>query len=447
MWSEQWDDKIREAAGQAEPASGMEQGWQGMEPLLDKHLPQDRKKRRFFLLLFLLATSAGSVFLALEPGKMSQKATPASELSQVLPSQRRSTDQPAGADQPLQQQLPLDSSSHIAPGVAATDILITKTADRTQNKPMDLAQKQTTNRIPKATTNSTQKQTTAGDLKLPLNPTHRATSASTETLPPALHTSTENSVLPYTPNTQKQEESNSLLPASTPVLSNESLTDSMHTSIDSSANADDEAPSAPKRTREKNPRWAISAVVGADISGTQPGKPGQWRPAVGVLINYQLNRRLQLRTGFLTTRKVYQAGEGDYHPPKIFWNYVSKLEHVDANCLIYEIPLLLQYRLGKQASSRWAVSAGFSSLLMKKESYDYDFIDLAGQDRYMNREYENYSNHFFSTLHLSGSYRLPLSRRWNFGVEPYVKLPLSGVGYGKVRLYSAGIMLSATIHP
>ena len=168
---------------------------------------------------------------------------------------------------------------------------------------------------------------------------------------------------------------------------------------------------------------------------------------MGVLINYQLNRRLQLRTGFLTSRKVYQAGEGDYHPPKIFWNYVSKLEHVDANCLIYEIPLLLQYRLGKQANSPWALSAGLSSLLMKKESYDYDFIDLAGQDRYMTGEYENYSNHFFSTFHLSGSYRLSLSKRWNLGVEPYVKLPLSGVGYGKVRLYSAGIMLSATIHP
>lgn len=422
MWSEQWDDKIREAAGQAEPSSGMEQGWQSMEPLLEQHLPQDRKKRRFFLLLFLLAASGGSVFLALQPGGMAKKTPPERTVSLPVPAPYQPGDQPAGGDRPVQEYILSDSLVGPDHGVVSTDIPPTKTTERPPAQPA------------------------SGRQKSPFSSATTATDRSGKADPrtSALNTTTENSVLPYIPN----------------------LTDSRHAAIDSTERAEGLAQSksaqpatdsteeaaatvqqVDKSTREKNPRWAISAVVGADISGTQPGKPGQWRPAVGILINYQLNRRWQLRTGFLTTRKVYQAGEGDYHPPKIFWNYVSKLEHVDANCLIYEIPLLLQYRLGKQANSRWAVSAGLSSLLMKRESYDYDFIDLAGQDRYMNREYKNYSNHLFSTLHLSGSYQLSLSKRWKLAAEPYLKLPISGVGYGKVKLYSAGIMLSATIHP
>jgi hypothetical protein len=31
--------------------------------------------------------------------------------------------------------------------------------------------------------------------------------------------------------------------------------------------------------------------------------------------------------------------------------------------------------------------------------------------------------------------------------EPYVKIPLTGVGFGKVKLASAGVLFSVGIHP
>ena len=44
-------------------------------------------------------------------------------------------------------------------------------------------------------------------------------------------------------------------------------------------------------------------------------------------------------------------------------------------------------------------------------------------------------------------YERKLSSGFSFTVSPYVKLPLSGVGFGKVKLTSGGVMVSAVVKP
>src|SRR5688572_27605428 len=54
MWSDKMDKKIQDAAGNNLP-SYQEKDWDKMELLLDKHLPQEKKKKPFpgFILLLL----------------------------------------------------------------------------------------------------------------------------------------------------------------------------------------------------------------------------------------------------------------------------------------------------------------------------------------------------------------------------------------------------------
>ncbi len=48
---------------------------------------------------------------------------------------------------------------------------------------------------------------------------------------------------------------------------------------------------------------------------------------------------------------------------------------------------------------------------------------------------------------LSAGYQRKINNTFSLMAEPYMKLPLSGVGFGKVKLNSMGIMFTVGIAP
>jgi hypothetical protein len=50
-------------------------------------------------------------------------------------------------------------------------------------------------------------------------------------------------------------------------------------------------------------------------------------------------------------------------------------------------------------------------------------------------------------LTLSAGYQRKINRTFSIAAEPYIKVPLAGVGYGKVKLNSAGVLFSVNISP
>ena len=68
MQSEVFDKKMKEAAENHHPAYD-EKAWTKMEDLLDKHLPQEKdKKRRFIFLLFFLLLLGGTGYVIFGTG-------------------------------------------------------------------------------------------------------------------------------------------------------------------------------------------------------------------------------------------------------------------------------------------------------------------------------------------------------------------------------------------
>ncbi|HYC40917.1 MAG TPA: hypothetical protein VEB63_10585 [Chitinophagaceae bacterium] len=193
--------------------------------------------------------------------------------------------------------------------------------------------------------------------------------------------------------------------------------------------------------------FALSASLGPDLSATGWSTPGPVKLLGGIGLGYTFRDRLTLRTGFYSGRKVYSASANEYSPPPVFWTYYSNLDKVDADCDVYEIPVTLSYRFAAGARGSWFAGAGASSYLMKKETYNYHYKDTYG--RPTSREYtiRDQNRHYFSVLTLSGGYQRRLNNNFSVAAEPYFKLPVSGVGYGKVKLNSAGVMLSASFRP
>ena len=50
----------------------------------------------------------------------------------------------------------------------------------------------------------------------------------------------------------------------------------------------------------------------------------------------------------------------------------------------------------------------------------------------------NENQHYFGIYNLSAGYQWNVSERWFLEVEPFIKIPLGGVGFGKVDLWSTG---------
>ena len=91
-------------------------------------------------------------------------------------------------------------------------------------------------------------------------------------------------------------------------------------------------------------------------------------------------------------------------------------------------------------------SIAFSFFIRKDEKYDYQYKTAYGPYTHKT-EIKDKNKHYFAVLTLSGGYQYQLNKRISLQAEPYVKLPLAGVGEGKIKLNSAGILFTATVKP
>ncbi|HKI47293.1 MAG TPA: hypothetical protein VKA08_18325, partial [Balneolales bacterium] len=103
-----------------------------------------------------------------------------------------------------------------------------------------------------------------------------------------------------------------------------------------------------------------------------------------------------------------------------------------------DIPVDVNYTLWGKKGNRIGIGAGLSSYLMLRENYYFHYATSSGQNP-KEISIVNQNRHWFSVLNLQLSYERQLSSDLSVGFEPYVKLPLSNIGYEKVKLQSAGL--------
>jgi hypothetical protein len=82
---------------------------------------------------------------------------------------------------------------------------------------------------------------------------------------------------------------------------------------------------------------------------------------------------------------------------------------------------------------------------MKKEDYSYTYYyGNTGNTARHDKSYSNSSTNLFSAVSLSGGYTRPLGRIADLRIEPYLKIPLAGMGWNHLPLLSAGVHIGLT---
>jgi cytoskeletal protein RodZ len=188
---------------------------------------------------------------------------------------------------------------------------------------------------------------------------------------------------------------------------------------------------------------SLTFSAGLETPGTGFNTFGRLTPVVGVGLMYNIGDKLILRTGVATASKVYSAHDKDYNPANNYWASYTYFKKIDADCKVIEIPLSIAYRVLNARKTNVYVSAGSSSVIMRKESYEYYYKNQAGRDTVTHRAWHNNSFHLFSSVNFSAIAERKISNRFSLMAEPGIKIPSGGIGVGKIRLYNAGLTVTA----
>lgn len=185
---------------------------------------------------------------------------------------------------------------------------------------------------------------------------------------------------------------------------------------------------------------SVAMVAGPDFSSTSSLVGGKTGVNIGTMVGIGLTKKLSLQTGIAFGSKNYNASAYDYtfNNPNI--NKANYTE-INAACKVVEIPLRASYNISENQKRSIELNAGLSSYLMIREQYVFKYTEAAKRaDRYA--DIANDNQHYLSVAELSATYNIKLkNKQFAFGIEPYVKIPLTGIGEGNVPLKSSGVSL------
>jgi hypothetical protein len=163
----------------------------------------------------------------------------------------------------------------------------------------------------------------------------------------------------------------------------------------------------------------------------------------GVLLGYSFNDRWAVETGLLMDRKRYYT-EGEYFNTKnVRTPPYSTLLNVDGTCFMWEIPVNVRYNFSTGPRMKWFATAGLSTYLMSKEDYTYQYeTNMTTENSQWNLHRP--SQYWFSIVNLSAGFEQRIGKIGNLRLEPYVRIPLSGIGTGNLPIMSAGLNIGFT---
>jgi len=186
----------------------------------------------------------------------------------------------------------------------------------------------------------------------------------------------------------------------------------------------------------------LTAMAAPDITTAKSSMSSKISSNFGVLGTYVLSPKFSLTSGAVYSRKFYNSGGT---APAVN-SYTSGADwEVKADCNVLDIPVNVNYTLLHKKRLSVRVNTGLSSYFMLKEKYEF-ITGQPGPDQEISTlEVNNQNKHLFGVANVSLSFDHQLTQSLSVGVQPFAKLPLTGIGNGDVNLKSAGVSFSLNI--
>jgi hypothetical protein len=175
-------------------------------------------------------------------------------------------------------------------------------------------------------------------------------------------------------------------------------------------------------------------LISPDFSSIDFGQFSSPGSNVALLLEYQFLQRWSISSGGIWALKKYTSQEATYA------GYPAN--ELQGTCQVLDVPINVSYYFKFQGKTTAFSSAGVSSYFMLSEEYTYEI-----QSGYYSTTYtsqvNNENNEWFKILNMSIGIQHQVKQRLYLQIEPFVKVPLDGVGEGNVELSSWGLFFGA----
>ncbi|HRP55909.1 outer membrane beta-barrel protein [Agriterribacter sp.] len=191
----------------------------------------------------------------------------------------------------------------------------------------------------------------------------------------------------------------------------------------------------------KNRYFYVQGLASPDISTVKFQKISSLGYSAGLLFGYRLSKRWAVEAGALWEKKLYYTKGEYFDKSKLgqYWNN-AEIYSVNGNCRMITIPVNVRYNFNAGKKSDWFITGGMSSYLMNKEYYDYTY-EYYGDVHTKGYAYKENSQVWMAAINLGAGYERKIGRSLRFRIEPYFRLPVSGMGKGHLSLSSGGIFI------
>ncbi len=206
-------------------------------------------------------------------------------------------------------------------------------------------------------------------------------------------------------------------------------------------------PTADRKRPERQygaPRLSLLLSLAPDFSGTSLSRYSDPGKAFGAMVYYHITNRWSVSAGVVKSNKQYSGAGEEYHPPYGYWkNYTNGRipNSVDGACSVLEFPIAASYTINPGKKNTWRITGGVSSYLMLDESYRYIF-DEPNPGATEGWNSRGSSRFPFSIVNVAVAYEHEVFPGLRVGLEPYVKIPVSEIGWSNLKLFSSGASLT-----
>jgi len=184
-----------------------------------------------------------------------------------------------------------------------------------------------------------------------------------------------------------------------------------------------------------HPQYALTVLASSNLNGVGSFADSKVGTTGGFLFSVGLTKKFTISTGAAYAKTPYSTEFYNYHTT---YPFKTNPETVTADCRVLDIPLNIDYNVVQKGRNSFSVGTGLSSYLMLSEKYHYNY---ANPNPYWLTDVsvENKNRHFLGVLNLDATYQRQVNSKLSLAVQPYLKLPLTDIGNGQVKLQSTGV--------
>lgn len=192
--------------------------------------------------------------------------------------------------------------------------------------------------------------------------------------------------------------------------------------------------------KEKGLYAGIIAVIDhSKVKSTSFKEPGF---SAGILIGYRV-RSFFTETGITIGHKYYSSEGNLFNDQDASMPSGMIIDNLESRSKILEISLKAGYYFYKKKNTNLFIAGGTALYIMTREKNNYN-VTMNGNPEKMVGLYEKNSLKIPAVLNISAGWEHDLTGLLKIRIEPVLKLPLQGIGVGRLPVTSAGIQIGIT---